>query len=294
MSESPHTEGFRRSAGAGSDSVDYGRLGGRRRVGPLGSALRRMRSAALRPGFRVTFLVAGVQKGGTAALDAQLAEHPQVGMASTKEPSFFDRSRYFRGRRPRYGHYHGFFFPRRGQRAFGESSPYFHQLYSAERIRAYNPDVKIVVLLRAPVERAFSNWNMERNRGVEPLTFSEAIRREPERVRAEPFPHAPRYGYVHRSRYAEAIRHWWRVFGREQLLFLPSESLRERPGEALGAICRFIGVDPLEPAEPRIVHHRPPAERLSREDRAWLQERLAPDVREVERLLGWDCSAWLA
>jgi len=279
---------------ASDADVAYGRLGGRPRLRPWGRALRRLRSAAVRPGFRVSFLVAGVQKGGTTALDSHLAEHPQIGMAATKEPGFFDHPRYFRGRRPRYGHYHGYFFPRPGQRAFGEATPYFHQLWCVERIRAYNPDMRVVVLLRDPVARAFSNWNMERQRGMEPLSFPEAIRGERARLRAGPLGVALRWAYLQRSLYADAIRHWWRVLGRDQVLFVRSEALRERPAETLGEICAFLGVEPLAAAEPRIVHQRPRAERLAAEDRAWLLERCAPDVREVERLLGWDCSAWLA
>jgi hypothetical protein len=161
------------------------------------------------------------------------------------------------------------------------------------RVWEYNPRMKLICVLRNPVERAFSNWNMERDRGGDNLPFAEALRQEAERCRAAlPLQHRI-YSYADRGFYCEQIRRLWRFFPRAQTLFLKSEELRSRPQGALHRVFDFLEV-PRRPVEPRVVHARPYAAAMSRADREQLVRLYEWEVRQLERLLDWDCRGWLA
>jgi hypothetical protein len=243
--------------------------------------------------MRVNFLIAGTQKGGTSALDCYLREHPDVCMAQVKETHFFDNEAFFARRAPDYAHLHAHFRPKAGQ-LLGEATPI--TMYWADaprRVWEYNPRMKLICLLRNPVERAFSHWNMERDRGADNAPFAEALRREAERCRAAlPLQHRV-YSYADRGFYCEQIRRLWRFFPRAQTLFLKSEELTARPQETLYRVFAFLGV-PRRPVEPRVVHARPYAVPLGGAEREHLVRLYEWEVRQLERLLDWDCRNWLA
>src|SRR5688572_4249341 len=109
---------------------------------------------------RVTFLIAGVQKGGTTALFDYLGDYPDIVLADAKELHFFDDEAQDWSA-PDYGAYNARFSDPAG-RPCGEATPiYTYWPNSLERIAAYNPAMKLVVMLRDPVERAWSHWRME-------------------------------------------------------------------------------------------------------------------------------------
>ena len=98
---------------------------------------------------RVDFLIAGVQKGGTTALHAYLAEHPGLNLAAEKEVHFFDDET-VDWAAPDYGAYHARFAPAAG-RTTGETTPiYVYWPESLERARRYNPSLRLVLLFRDP------------------------------------------------------------------------------------------------------------------------------------------------
>src|ERR1700761_3269521 len=124
---------------------------------------------------RVSFLVAGVQKGGTTALFDYLGDEPGLSLAREKELHFFDdESQDWAA--PNTAAYHAAFAPFDG-RPRGEATPiYVYWPNSLARIRAYNPAMKLIVVLRDPVQRAWSHWRMEFARGVETRPFAWCIR----------------------------------------------------------------------------------------------------------------------
>src|SRR3954470_7937054 len=153
--------------------------------------------------MRVNFVIGGTQKGGTSALNRFLRQHPEICMPDErKELHYFDREEEFRGR-PNYKHYHANFKPQRGQRVLGEATPiYMYWEPAPRRIWSYNPQMKWILLLRDPAERAFSHWHMARARDEETLPFAQAIAQEPERCReALPLQHRV-YSYIDRGFYA--------------------------------------------------------------------------------------------
>jgi hypothetical protein len=197
------------------------------------------------------FLIIGEMKCGTTSLFSHLCGHPAVLRPFKKETFFFD-VHYERG----VGWYRSHFplarHARDGQ-ITGEATAYylFHPL-ARHRIHAFDPEIRLIAVLRDPVERALSHYHHARSKGREPLSFEDALDAEDERLRGESeriaveagyrsFSHI-NHSYVARGRYAEQLEEWLEVFPREQLLVLRSEDLFERPREIVNDALTFLGL----------------------------------------------------
>lgn len=131
---------------------------------------------------KVNFLICGTQKGGTIVLDAYLRTHPEICMANHKEIHYFDREKYFLYQKPDYRQYHEFFNPNQNHKVLGETTPLYMYWYTAPRRNwEYNSNMKLILILRNPIERAYSHWNMQRDRGYDTLPFHKAIQSEEKR-----------------------------------------------------------------------------------------------------------------
>jgi hypothetical protein len=243
---------------------------------------------------KVDFVVAGTQKGGTSALDHYLRLHPEICMAKQKEVHFFDSEAHFAGA-PDYSIYHAFFACRSPQAVIGEVTPIYMYWYNApRRMWEYNPSMRIILVLRNPIDRAFSHWNMQRDRHWDEADFMHAVNREAERCReALPFQHR-RYSYTDRGFYSEQIRRLWHYFPQQQTLILKNEALREDPDQALQMVADFLGVRPFGEVEKKAIHSRPYSRKMTEEERSYLRNLYAIEISNLESLLGWDCADWLA
>ena len=243
-----------------------------------------------------TFAIVGAQKCGTTALSTFLAAHPDVCMASPAETHFFDRSRYFTGGEPPYDEFHRAVFGHyRGEPAVGWSTPsIMFASQTVERLAAYNPALRVIVLLRHPVERAYSHYRMQVRAGLEPLTFRRALENEPARVAAGTDFGQPGllYSYASRGFYGPQIRRLLRHFERDQILFLDAEKLLSAHQRTLSSVYGFLGVgDPPVFPEPRRVHAGQDGS-MSDDERAGLLRVYATTVTEVTDLVGWDLTRW--
>ena len=134
----------------------------------------------------------------------------------------------------------------------GEATPIYMYLPGVpERIRAYNPAMKWVVALRHPVERALSQYSMERARGFERLPLGWALRVEPWRRWYDKGWMAGKsslrdHSYCDRGRYSGQIERLWRLFGREQVLVLTTEALRDEHAATLRRVYDFLGLSDRE------------------------------------------------
>ena len=247
-----------------------------------------------RDGRLVDFLVCGTQKGGTTALDAYLREHPQICMAREKELHFFNNERVFSRPFPDYNQYHTSFLPTEAHRCVGESTPIYMYWESApRRIWEYNPNMRIIVVLRNPIDRAYSHWNMERARGNETLSFWDAIRSEEKRCR-ESLPHQHVvYSYVDRGFYTEQLRRLWRYFPRESVLVLRTEQLRCAPQEALSRVFEFLGVEEWRLSQEKREHVYPYESKMNVAEIGYLRGVFEYEIRQLERILGWHGNDWL-
>ncbi len=237
------------------------------------------------------FLVIGAQKAGTTALYAYLRWHPGITGPSWKEVSYFDRH-WWRG--PAW--YRGQFPVGAGDQLVGEASPsyLFHPL-APGRARSLLPGVKLIALVRNPVDRAYSQYQHEVALGREALSFEEALAAEDERTRGEverlltdprAFSHAWwDHTYAARGRYAEQLERWLAAFPREQLLVVATEELGERPAETYGSILAFLGAAPHALEEYPRVFDRDYAP-MRPETRAALAATFSEPNRKLEELLG--------
>lgn len=243
----------------------------------------------------VGFVICGTQKGGTTALDAYLREHPEVCMAVRKEVHYFDNEEYFSNGKPDYSKYHAFFSPKKTHKVLGEATPiYMYWNESPKRILQYNPEMKIIIILRNPIERAYSHWNMERSRNADNLPFRDAIETEIERCReALPYQHRV-FSYIDRGHYLDQLRKIWACFPREQVLILKNEYLKLSPNGTLNQVADFLGIAQFNKIEGKDVHSRPYVSSMSKEERNFLKSIFDPEIKQLEAELQWDCSDWLS
>lgn len=241
----------------------------------------------------VSFVIGGAQKAGTTSLALMLIEHPRMFIALGKETGWFDNDRNFEPGKPPTVPYAKYFGGADADALCFDATPtYLWWPPTPARIRDYNPAMKWVLLLRDPVDRAHSHWNMERARGNEPLPFVDALRAEGTRM-ASAGASSPISGYFSRGLYAHQLKRLWSVFPREQALVLRSDWLRDDPAGTYAQVLDFVGAEPAGPAEPHSAHAGTYEAPLPPAVRRGLQAMYEPDIRELESMLGWDLSDWL-
>jgi len=246
--------------------VWQGAVGARRQFGRA--------TAPLRP--VPEFVIVGAQRAGTTSLHRYLLNHPGVlGAGLMKGVHWFDESfdqpsSWYRAHFPTT--FHRYRISRRigFQPVTGEASPYylFHP-HVAGRMATAVPDARIIAVLRDPVERAWSHYQHNVARGMEPLAFADALAAEPGRLAgAEARLLRPGYvdlahrrgSYVARGRYSEQLERLWSVFPSDQLLVLFSDDLDREPGLTVGRVHTFLGLPVLPPATARRWNQQPPAQ----------------------------------
>jgi hypothetical protein len=202
----------------------------------------------------VSFLIAGVQKGGTTALFDYLGDYDDVALSEVKEVHFFDDDERDWSK-PEYGAYHARFGDPAG-RPCGEATPiYSYWPGSLERIAAYNPAMRLILVLRDPVQRAWSHWRMEYARGAETNPFAWCVREGRQRLfDAEPWGHHREFSYVERGFYGEQVERALSLFPAAQLQVLTAEALRTDPAGVLAQVRGFLGLGPGPAPRPREVH----------------------------------------
>jgi len=175
----------------------------------------------------------------------------------------------------------------------GDCTPsYMYYEPAAERIRKYNPQIKLLMILRNPVERAFAHWNMQRFRGREPLDFFDAVREEQSRISGAPPTEARRFAYVDRGFYGQQLERFFKFFPREQMKIVKFEEFKNNQRETLASIFSFLGRKPMRSVRSKDRNIVPYNRAMNWEERVFLYNLFAEDIVKVEQMLGWDCSDW--
>ncbi len=248
------------------------------------------------------FLIAGAQRCGTTSMYRTLSQHPGVVKAVLhKGVHYFDMN-YDRG----LGWYRAHFplraAGRRAGRAAGspaltfESSPYylFHPL-AADRIAHDLPEVRLLVLVRDPVERAYSAYAHELARGFEREPFPRALELEPERLRgeAERMTQEPAYlshghqhhAYLARGRYAEQLERLEGIFGTDRIHVVDSGDFFTEPEPVYDAVLDFLGLRRHDYPEFE-RHNARPRSPMPEPLRAQLDDYFGPFDEKLTRWLG--------
>ena len=238
---------------------------------------------------RVGFVVAGVQKAGTTAIHDFLAQHPHVALLRDQALHFFDKEENFASQ-PDYHKLLGNFDPGRHWQAAGEvTADYVYYPRALERIAAYNPKMKIIISLRNPTERAFSQWNMRREKNQEPLEFLDALKRDQE-VGISKGPRGN--AYISRSLYFPQLEKVFALFPRDQVYVLKYEIFRSDAFLIANKIFEFLGLERRSRLKNRQRNAGSYSRKLTPEERKFGNAIFEQDVDKVEALLGWDCSDW--
>jgi hypothetical protein len=241
---------------------------------------------------KLDFILAGAQKSGTTALHYFLEKHPDITLGDQEEMHFFDDEEVF-SKPVDYASLHRHFPSIAPSAIAGECTPsYLYWEPAAERISKYNPAVKLLVLLRNPVDRAFAHWNMQRYKKREPLDFLEAVEQEGKRTAPLLSLESRRFSYIDRGFYTKQLARFFRFFPREQFKITKFEDFRDRPTETVNSIFDFLGLKPLGPVRSKDRNVVPYERAMTMEERRHLYGVFANEIEQLERLLGWDCSDW--
>ena len=198
------------------------------------------------------FVILGAQKAGTTSLYAYLSQHPQIVPAALKEVHYFDL---YRNKKVDWYRAH---FPfqdelKAGQ-ITGEATPYylFHP-GAAKMMSAVLPNVKLIILLRNPVDRAISHYYHEVKNGKETLPLQQALASEETRLSAELFRIGEgeqirkyahqRFSYKSRGVYVNQIRDYLSYFRPEQFHIICSERFFEQTEEVYREVLQFLDCD---------------------------------------------------
>lgn len=252
----------------------------------------------LEPGF----LMIGVSRCGTTSMFQALAAHPQlVRPAHHKGIYYFDLN-YYRGPDWYRGHFPLIRAARHRAARFGEpvafeaSGYYIYHPFALGRVARDIPSIKLLVMLRDPVARAYSAYKHEYAGGFEPVdSFEEALELEDgrlagetERMRLDPryeaFSHR-HHSYRHRGHYAEQLERVFALFPRSQVHIVDSEAYFSRPGQQYRQVLAFLGLRTFEPpAFTRPKAH--PSQPMAASTMDKLRRYYAPRDERLVELLG--------
>lgn len=263
-----------------------------------------MITAPLRP--LPDFLIVGTKRGGTTSMWNYLLAHPGVlpmfpGAKNLKSPHFF-YWHYDRGVNWYRSHFASAPVRSIAERRLGgpvrtgEASPnYLYDPRVPARVRELMPETKIIVMLRDPVERAYSHYKERVRAGVEHLSLEDALDAEPDRLAGEaermdadrtyysrPYDY---YAYRDRGVYEPQVRRWLASFPPESLLFIRSEDFYADPAAVYGEVTNFLGLSqhPLRSAK---KFNYMPAASMPASAREELTRFYAPHNERLEALLG--------
>lgn len=201
------------------------------------------------------FLIIGTQKGGSSSLYHYLIKHPDIQRALRKELHFFNKTERYNKGLDWYKKQLPLSKSSNPNKVTGEATPnYLFNPSAPKRIAKDLPQTtKFIVLLRNPVDRAYSNYQMKVGKGHDQRSFEKAIIHDETRLEGE-FQHIIKkyenerpdqtiYPYVTRGIYVEQLKTWMDLFPRDQFLIVKSEDLFNEPEKVVNQVVRFLGLD---------------------------------------------------
>ena len=195
------------------------------------------------------FFIVGAPKCGTTAMNDYLSKHPEIFIPDIKEVHFFGRDLDItKGALRDEGAYLGLFAGAKGEKRLGEASVwYLYSKTAAQEIYDFNPDAKIVIMLRNPAEMLYSQHSQFLYNGNEDLeSFRDALAAEPDRKAGRRIPKSAHLVdglfYSETVRYAEQIERYFERFGRENVHIILYDDFRADLPGTYRKLLRFLDV----------------------------------------------------
>ena len=243
------------------------------------------------------FVIFGTERGGTTSLyNYLLTENSRVMSALRKEIHFFDQN-YNKG----WTWYLSHFPVRKDDILSGEASPHYYFFpEAAQRVAQALPDAKLIILLRNPIDRAYSHYQHEVSMGYEKLSFKDAVGREftiqngvwkPNNLRADGAFKYVHFSYLSKGLYVKHLAAWLEAIPRERFLILKSECLFNDPGKAFSETLHFLGLPPASGSTFR-KYNEGQYEPMEPEMRSRLRAFYQPYNNQLSEFLRMDFSDW--
>ncbi len=193
----------------------------------------------------VDFFIVGAPKAGTTSLYHYLNEHPQVEMSSQKEPDYFsdkainEQGMYYGKNRVNTLDKYESLFVQKESVVYGEGSvSYLFYDNVAEDIKKYNPNAKIIIMLRNPIERAFSHFLMDYRLGLIRDSFENVIANKSKHKNAHLFYQQ----YIEVSKYTTQIQRYLDFFEKDSILFIDYDDFKKNVSETVDKVYNFLNI----------------------------------------------------
>ena len=246
------------------------------------------------------FLGIGAAKCGTTKLARLLMQHPEVFIPDKKELHFFDNDKYLGAKNK-----NCYFSQFKKNTAIGEITPsYIFMPQSPVMIRKLlGKNIKFIIALRNPVERAYSHYchavngwakpeHRRYNYPIENLTFEEALAAENYRLKNEPY-HIRHLSYFSKGLYAEQIKRYFNHFHRDNFFIYLLEDFIENPEDVMKNLCIFLKINQeFKFKDLKSKLNSQTSGSIKHETRVLLTKLYADSISELEILLNRDLSDW--
>ncbi|WP_072681717.1 sulfotransferase [Arcobacter sp. LA11] len=235
------------------------------------------------------FMIIGAARCGTSSLVKYLNEYEDVFIPVNVEPNFFFKEdEYEKGLE----YYCNKYFSDANKKVIGEKSSSY--LYggekTAKRIKSEFPDVKLVILLRNPISRVFSNYMFTVKNGIEVLDFNYVIKNEKERTKhyIDKWVNIKPYNYIGRSEYFSQMKAYLDNFDLNNIHIVVFEELISSPRESLSQLSEFLGIEYNDKIEFMKTNFTDNSITIDEDSYNYLYDELIGDVNKLSNLIGKD------
>jgi hypothetical protein len=251
------------------------------------------------------FMIIGMQKSGSSALYDYIIKHPNVYPALRKETHYFELkkgTRWYKSYFPTV--FTKFYVTKIKKQIFltGEATPnYTFFPFSAEKIKQMVPNAKFIVIMRNPVDRTFSQYQMKVRKHQESLSFEDSLKQENNRLIREAnvsddeyynSKNFNRFAYITRGRYAEQLEIWFKIFPKENIFTISTEELEKDQTGTMKKIFEFLNLSEYTINDLEKVFTGNYKDKINSETRKKIVEYFKPHNRKLYELIGkefdWD------
>ncbi len=196
--------------------------------------------------MKVDFFIVGAPKSGTTSLYHYLNNHPEIEMSAEKEPDYFSYHNleseliYYKKKRvSTLEKYHSLFSQKKDTLRGEASVSYLFYNDVPDRIKQYNPFAKIIIILRNPVERAFSHYLMDHRLGFVSDSFERIINKESKAKNAHLFYQQ----YIEIGKYYLQLDRYLNIFNKENVLVIDYEEFTSDIHNTMISLYDFLNVN---------------------------------------------------